>query len=465
MTVTFDDEGEFSAEVPVVVIGAGACGIVAALTAREAGADVLVIERDEIPQGSTALSSGMIPACNTRFQRERGIDDPVDLLAADIHKKSKGNADPDLVDAVCRESGPAVEWLVDRHNVPLQLVDSFLYPGHSVLRMHAPPSKTGAELIGALTNAASNAGIDILTNARVTTLIAATGGGIRGVQVERPDGSTDRIGCSALVLACNGYGGNPDMVRQYIPEIADAVFAGHTGNQGDAINWGRALGAGVEDMGAYQGHGSWASPHGMLITWAVMTEGGFQVNRNAVRFSNEHQGYSEAAVDVLAQPDSFAWNIYDERIHNLGMTFEDYRDAMDAGAVKRGANVAELAVACGLDESALTPTIADCVSLADGHGACPFGRDFTGKPALAAPYYAIRITGVLFHTQGGLAIDPAARVLRDDGTAFPNMFAGGGAARGVSGNAVWGYLSGNGLLTAVTLGRIAGRGAGALVLG
>jgi len=80
------------------------------------------------------------------------------------------------------------------------------------------------------------------------------------------------------------------------------------------------------------------------------------------------------------------------------------------------------------------------------------------------PYYAIRITGALFHTQGGLAIDQAARVLRDDGTAFPNLFAGGGAARGVSGNAVWGYLSGNGLLTAVTLGRIAGRGAGAMVL-
>ena len=80
MTVVFDDACAFDSEIPVVVIGAGACGIVSALTAREAGADVLVIERDEIPQGSTALSSGMIPACGTRFQRERGIDDPFDLL-------------------------------------------------------------------------------------------------------------------------------------------------------------------------------------------------------------------------------------------------------------------------------------------------------------------------------------------------------------------------------------------------
>jgi fumarate reductase flavoprotein subunit len=462
MTVVFDDDAAFDAEIPVIVIGAGACGIVAALTAKEAGAEVLVIERDEIPQGSTALSSGMIPACGTRFQRDRGIDDPVELLAADIHKKSKGNADPEIVDAVCRESAPAVEWLVDRHDVPLQLVDGFMYPGHSVLRMHAPPSKTGAELIGALTNAAAAAGIDILTSARVTTLIAGSAGNIRGIIAERPDGSVDRIGCVSLVLACNGYGGNPDMVREFIPEIADAVYAGHTGNQGDAINWGRALGAGARDMGAYQGHGSWASPHGILITWAVMTEGGFQVNRNGVRFSNEHQGYSEAAVDVLAQPGSVAWNIYDQRIHDLGMTFEDYRDAEAAGAVKRGVDAAELAAACNLDVSALTTTIADCADIAAGWGECPFGREFSSNPALEAPYYAIRITGALFHTQGGLAIDPAARVLRENGTAFPNLFAGGGAARGVSGNAVWGYLSGNGLLTAVTLGRIAGRGAAAL---
>jgi len=463
MTIVFEEDASFDVEIPVIVIGAGACGIVAALAASEAGAEVLILERDEIPQGSTALSSGMIPACNTRLQRVEGIDDTVDLLAADIHRKSKGRADAQVVDAVCRESGPTVEWLIDQHDVPLQLVDSFLYPGHSVLRMHAPPSKTGAELIGALTNAAAAAGIDILTNARVTDLIAASDGTIRGVEIERPDGSTDRIGCAALVLACNGYGGNPDMVREFIPEIADAVFAGHTGNQGDAILWGRALGAGVQDMGAYQGHGSWASPHGMLITWAVMTEGGIQVNMDADRFANEHQGYSEAAVDVLAQPGSIAWNIYDQRIHDLGMTFEDYRDAEAAGAVRRADDIKELASVCDLDPENLAATMAECAGYVAGVGNCPFGRDFASKPALAAPYYAIRITGALFHTQGGLAIDSGANVLREDGVAFPNLFAGGGAARGVSGDAVWGYLSGNGLLTAVTLGRIAGRNAAAFV--
>jgi fumarate reductase flavoprotein subunit len=74
---------------------------------------------------------------------------------------------------------------------------------------------------------------------------------------------------------------------------------------------------------------------------------------------------------------------------------------------------------------------------------------------LAAPYCAIKVTGALFHTQGGLDIDEQCRALHEDGTPFPNLLAAGGAARGVSGNAVWGYLSGNGLLSAVAGGYIA----------
>ena len=463
MTVLLDNQFQFDVEIPVVVVGAGACGIIAGLTAQEAGGEVLVLERDEIPQGSTALSSGMIPACETRFQDEKGVADSVALLSGDIHRKSKGGADREVVEVICRESGPAVEWLADQINVPLQLVDSFLYPGHSVHRMHAPPSMTGAELIGALSATAERDNLNIVTNAHVSALVAQDDRQINGVVVSRPDGSSERIGCHALVLACNGYGGAPEMVREYIPDIADAVFAGHIGNQGDAVSWGSDLGADLRDMGAYQGHGSWASPHGMLITWAVMTEGGIQVNKYGQRFANEHQGYSEAAVDVLNQPEGVAWNVFDQRIHDLGKTFEDYRDAEKAGAVKFGNDVAELAANCGLPTDSLTETFAEVENLSEGEGTCSFGRDFTNKPKLMPPYYAVKVTGALFHTQGGLSVRPDTRVLKKDGSAFPNLFAGGGAARGISGSAVWGYLSGNGLLTAVTMGRIAGRNAAALV--
>ena len=89
-------------------------------------------------------------------------------------------------------------------------------------------------------------------------------------------------------------------------------------------------------------------------------------------------------------------------------------------------------------------------------GVDAFGRSFSGVTSLRPPFRAVRVTGALFHTQGGLAVDGAARVRRADGGTLPNLFAAGGAACGVSGPAAEGYLSGNGLLTAVALGRIAG---------
>ncbi len=456
---------EFEIAVPVLIVGGGACGIIAGLAAREAGADVLVLERDAVPAGSTALSSGMIPACGTRFQQAMDIEDSTALMAADIQAKAKGQADQALVEAVCRASGPVVEWLADVHGVALELVEGFLYPGHSRLRMHAPPSRTGAELIGGLGAAAGRAGIDIVTETRVADLIADDEGRVLGARLARPDGTVEEIGCRAIVLACNGYGGNPEMVRRHIPKMAEADYFGHPGNQGEAVRWGQALGAAVRHMGAYQGHGSVATPHAILITWALMMEGGFQVNAHGHRFSNEHLGYSEQAEAVLAQPGGVAWNIYDVRLHALGFEFDDYRNAEAAGAILSAPTLDALAGACGLPAAALSETVVNTEMLAAGRVVDTFGRDFTAKSPLASPYYAVKVTGALFHTQGGLAIDARARVLRADGSPLPNLFAGGGAACGVSGPAVWGYLSGNGLLTAVTRGRIAGAEAARLVGG
>ena len=96
-----------------------------------------------------------------------------------------------------------------------------------------------------------------------------------------------------------------------------------------------------------------------------------------------------------------------------------------------------------------------------GNLSCPFGRIFEDKKKLQGPpFYLVKVTGALFHTQGGILVDNQARVMRSDGSKLPNVFASGGAAVGVSGTGVDGYLSGNGLLTAVTLGYLAGCFAG-----
>ena len=443
--------------VPVAIVGAGACGLVAAITLRDAGVDCVLLERDDQPSGSTALSSGFIPAAGTSMQRAAGIDDSPALFAADIQAKAHGTAAAHLVTAYSTRVGPVLDRLQAAHGIAFEVLDGFLYPGHRVRRMHAVAEKTGAALVGQLERAAKAAGADIVTQATVRELWVDAAGRITGVGYARPDGCLEHLRCDALTLACNGFGGNPAMVRELLPEMRDALFAGHTGNDGSAIAWGRALGARLADLGGYQGHGSWAVPQGALITWAVMMEGGIQLNARGERFHDETQGYSEAAVHVLAQPGGVAWNVFDGTILDLARGFPDFRDAEAAGALKTCADAQALAALIGCDAEKII-AINDPSTLGSGQNdsESQVGAALRGpRRPLEPPFYAIQVTGALFHTQGGLDIDASCRVLRSDGTPFPNLLAAGGAARGVSGNAVWGYLSGNGLLSAVAGGAIA----------
>lgn len=462
MNVLPHSDAEFVLEVDVAIVGGGGCGLVAALAANAAGAETIVLEADAEALGTTSMSTGLIPAMGSRFQKAAGIEDSPELFVSDVMAKTRNEADEQVVRELAIASAKTIEWLADEHQVPFSLVDTFLYPGHSVMRMHGTPNRTGAELMGALSNAVERAEIDVLTEARVSDLFVDTDGKVCGVRCQRPDGSCEDLQCKALILACCGFAGNADMVAKYIPEIVKAEFFGHPGNKGEAIVWGRELGAAIDDIHAYQGHGGLAAGHGVPILWPVIMEGGFQVNKLGQRFSNESRGYSEQAVDVVAQPDHVAWTIYDERLHGLMQEFDDYRDAVKQKAVRRGADLAELCELTGLPEPALAKTLDQVATATSDQAADEFGRRFADRPVLDAPYYAVKVTGALFHTQGGLRVDGVGRVLRDDNTPIPGLFAGGGAARGISGAGCSGYLAGNGLLTATTLGRLAGEAAAEL---
>ena len=447
---------KFQVQVAALIIGGGACGMIAALAAKDAGAEPVIVKRDAAPSGSTALSSGMIPACGTRQQADCNVTDTVQIMSDDIQRKAHEEADAVLVRRLCELSGLVIDWLCERHDLNLTLVEGFLYPGHSAQRMHAPPSRAGADLMADLNRAVAAADIPVMTQGHVTDLYADTNGGVTGVRIKRPDGEVEYIGCEVLILACNGFGGNADMVQAHIPDMAGALYFGHQGNQGDAIIWGQALGAATRHLGSYQGHGSVADPHGILISWALMMQGGLQINRDGKRFSNEHHGYSEQARRVIAQPGGIAWNLFDARLLQLGREFEDFRQAEALGAIQPAQTISALAQMMSVPVAQLTETLAQVAHYASGTDHDVFGRDFSKTPVLEPPYYALKVTGALFHTQGGLAVDGEARVLRHDGTALPNLLAGGGAACGVSGSHDWGYLSGNGLLTAATLGYRAG---------
>ena len=433
---------EDTPEVPVCIVGGGACGLTAAIALRKAGVEVLVLERDESGTGSSALSSGFIPAAETRLQKSLGIEDSHQLLIDDVMNKAHGQAPLHLLKAYVLAVTHAIDEL-EKMGLPFEIVDGFLYPGHTVRRMHTMPEKTGATFMTRLAQVANDLGADFLGQSLVCELWVNSEDRVLGVGYQRPDGAIEHLACHELLLACNGFGGNTEMVKELLPEMANAVFAGHQGNDGTAILWGRQLGLQMGDLDAYQGHGSWVTPQGALMTWAFIMEGGVQVNALGQRFNDETGGYSEAAVHVLSQPGSVAWNIFDAPLLELLRSFPDYRDAEAAGALRTAKDVAGLAAIVGCEEAALQATLNEVRA---GH-TDSMGRTFSRS--LQAPYHAIKVTGALFHTQGGLEVDAHCRVMKTNGQVLTNLYAAGGAARGVSGRGADGYLAGNGLLSAV----------------
>ena len=452
--------------VDVLVIGGGGCGLIASLAAAQKGAQVFLIEKEKAAGGNTSLSQAMVPAAGTKSQKEAGIEDSVELMTRDILHKNHHGSDPDLTRHVARESSRLVEWLNDSLGIRLELVTEFLYPGHTQYRIHANRTKKGEHLVNDLIRVASRyENIDIAYNAPAKRLVATPDGTVLGAEVEIEGVGKNLARAKKVILALNGFGANREMLARHIPEMKDAYYFGHEGNTGEGILWGDALGATLECMGAYQAHGSVTFPHGTLLTYVTVSMGGYHVNLDGKRFVNEYHGYSEHALDVLAQRDGVAVAVFDERIYRTVEGYEDFQQCIRMGAVKKFDTIRDLASSFRLPIEETEATHEVFLRAARGEIKDPLGRQDFGKP-LEPPFYGVKVTGALFHTQGGLKVNKKAQVIRKDGTSIPNLYAGGGTAAGFSGKAgPAGYLSANGLLAALVLGKIAGTEAAKVAMG
>lgn len=460
MTIIREQPARFDGHTPVAVFGAGACGLVAALAARERGADVIVLEQDETPSGTTGMSYGAICAAGTELQLAAGINDSAELLHDDILAATRGATDTEHARTIAENAGPTVDWLVNRHDIDLSVEASWTGLGHQHPRLHAPANRSGQTLMNMLQAACERLGVGIVTEAQVSALYADDDSRVTGFAVTRPDGQREHMSCDAAILATCGFGANRKLVAEHIPELAQATYYGHEGNMGAGIAWGRDLGGELADMGSFQALGSLAIPQSLVMPHTLLIGGGVQINAEGERFENELHDISGQALEILRQTDAVCWMVFDQRLHEQALgTFEEYRDAEELRTAKRANSWPELAAAAGLPTSALEQTMGDVAALCESGEPDRFGRRFTTSDALHPPFYAIKVTGALFHTQGGLVVDSDARVRTAADTALPNLFAGGGAARSVSGPGGWGYLPGIGLCTAVTLGRLAGTGA------
>jgi len=426
---------QFDWNLDLLAIGAGACGFAAAIAAHDAGLEAAIVEKLDRPGGNTALSTGSVPGAGSRFQKAAGIEDSPERMIADYEANAGQHDMMPVMRRLARDSAGLVEWLVDRVDVKLQIITDYKHIGHSVPRLHAPVSRKGQDLLDDLAAAAGKRGIPVACGNGVRELVSASDGAVIGAVIETGTGEVTRVGAKKIVLALNGYAANRALVAQHCTEIAGAEYFGARGSTGEAVLWGQKLGAAVGNMGAYQGYATVAYPQGSILSWTTIEKGGVLVDARGARFGEEAKtGYSDYARFVLgARAPVHA--VFDERIRQVADKEEEFRELMDMKGAKHAANVAELASAIAVEPAALQKSVAD----------------------LQPPLYAVRVVPGLFHTQGGLKVDEDARVLKADGSVIPNLFAGGGAAAGISGKSgAAGYASGNGLLTALGLGRRAG---------
>ena len=219
MTAAGDFETEF------LVIGAGGCGLAAAIAAHDAGLSVAIVEKRDRPGGNSALSTGSIPGAGSKYQRAAGIADSPEHLIADLLAVAGPHDADGLTRLMAEQSAPLVEWLIDDLGARMELVTAYKHVGHSVPRLHAPRSRRGQDLVDDLLRFVAERDIPIAVSQEVQGLIVEDGA-VLGAVI-----GGDRIRAAKTLLATNGFAGNRDMVARWCPEIAEAEYFGALGSR------------------------------------------------------------------------------------------------------------------------------------------------------------------------------------------------------------------------------------------
>lgn len=439
-------------ETDVLVVGGGGAGICAALSAAEQNAQVVLCEKTSILGGATMLSSGKIPAVGTRQQIAVGEPDSVGACAIDIMRPSNYSVRPDLVYTVTEQSRDIVEW-TESHGAVWNL-DAALYYGQTAHRMHTTEN-AGKGLTDALiASMGSNQNIKQMLSCEIRGLILEEEGEAIVGAYGKNGKNQVAIFAKNTVLASSGFANNPDMLAQYCPEAVDAFKRVAPGATGEGILWAQELGVEPQNMGAYQGHAFHGVDNDETLEQALANNGGVIVNQEGNRFMSEYGGYSELSPHILAQTDHIAYLCFTDEQVAKSKGFPEWDKA---GIVKRGTTPAELAAVIGADAATLEKTVSEY------QAALKRGEDKFNRSHLPAsfngPYYALKITGEIRHTQGGMPTDVAGHVLRADKSIVKGLYAAGGCTEGFSSRGGAAYMSGNGLIQALVFGKIAGAAA------
>ena len=447
----------------VVVIGAGGAGFSAAITARNAGANVVLLEKMPAVGGNSLISGAEMNVAKNWVQPKLGInDDSPELHAQDTFKGGDGKGDMKVINVMTHEALDAAKWCRDYLGVRFEDDNLFFFGGHSRKRALIPVGHTGTEFIAKFQAKADELGIPVITNMKAEELIKNKDGRVVGVKATM-DGSEYTFNAKGgVVLATGGFGANPEMVKKYNPKIDERFKTTDApGTTGEALYMAERAGAQLVNMGYIQTYPICDPLSGAIELIAdARFDGAIMLNQEGKRFVEELQRRDVLSEAILNQTGQYCWVLWNDNIGKISNTVKAHANEYEA-FTKQGIMTTCDDLKCIADFTKipfdqLRKTVKRVSDMA-GKGN---DKDFNHRSGLVdmqqGKYYVIKAVPSTHHTMGGVRINEKAEALTAEGKVIPGLWAAGevtGVTHGTN------RLGGNAYTDIIVFGRIAGEAA------
>ena len=447
----------------VVVIGAGGAGFSAAITARNAGANVVLLEKMPAVGGNSLISGAEMNAAKNWVQPKLGInDDSPELHAQDTFKGGDGKGDMKVINVMTHQALDAAKWCRDYLGVRFEDDNLFFFGGHSRKRALIPVGHTGTEFIAKFQAKADELGIPVITNMKAEELIKNKDGRVVGVKATM-DGSEYTFNAKGgVVLATGGFGANPEMVKKYNPKIDERFKTTDApGTTGEALYMAERAGAQLVNMGYIQTYPICDPLSGAIELIAdARFDGAIMLNQEGKRFVEELQRRDVLSEAILNQTGRYCWVLWNDKIGSISNTVKAHANEYEA-FTKQGIMTTCDDLKCIADFTKipfdqLRKTVKRVSDMA-GKGN---DKDFNHRSGLVdmqqGKYYVIKAVPSTHHTMGGVRINEKAEALTAEGKVIPGLWAAGevtGVTHGTN------RLGGNAYTDIIVFGRIAGEAA------
>ena len=447
----------------VVVIGAGGAGFSAAITAKNAGANVVLLEKMPAVGGNSLISGAEMNVAGNWVQPKLGInDDSPELHAQDTFKGGDGKGDMKVINVMTHEALDAAKWCRDYLGVRFEDDNLFFFGGHSRKRALIPVGHTGTEFIAKFQAKADELGIPVITNMKAEELIKDKDGRVVGVKATM-DGSEYTFNAKGgVVLATGGFGANPEMVKKYNPKIDERFKTTDApGTTGEALYMAERAGAQLVNMGYIQTYPICDPISGAIELIAdARFDGAIMLNQEGKRFVEELQRRDVLSEAILNQTGQYCWVLWNDNIGKISNTVKAHANEYEA-FTKQGIMTTCDDLKCIADFTKipfdqLQKTVKRVSDMA-GKGN---DKDFNHRAGLMdmqqGKYYVIKAVPSTHHTMGGVRINEKAEALTAEGKVIPGLWAAGevtGVTHGTN------RLGGNAYTDIIVFGRIAGEAA------